>query len=148
MSTGMEATVVINPLIILATKGRKIPSSKYLVAKRFCLACEYEASCAALTTTARPMVGTHPLHRVKRPSSLVILARALKALVYPLLSASGKRPSAVIRMSATSAGVPTNAPHAPAVIPSAALVKKFGGVPSGEAHLSKRILKTPKRVVV
>lgn len=30
------------------------------VASKFCLACEYVASCAALTTTARVTVGPHP----------------------------------------------------------------------------------------
>ena len=39
-------------------------------------------------------------------------------------------PSAVILMSATSAGVPTNAPTPPADIPIAALTKKLGGFPS------------------
>ena len=30
------------------------------VASKFCLACEYVASCAALTTTARVTVGPYP----------------------------------------------------------------------------------------
>lgn len=40
------------------------------------------------------------------------------------------RPSEVIRMREISAGVPTKAPIPPAAIPIAALVKKFGGLPS------------------
>ena len=38
----------------------------------------------------------------------------------------------IIHFLLTSAGVPTNAPHAPAVIPSAAFMKKPGGFPSVE----------------
>ena len=41
------------------------------------------------------------------------------------------RPSAVMRMRATSAGVPTKAPVAPAVMPISAFIRKLGGVPSG-----------------
>lgn len=47
-------------------------------------------------------------------------------------------PSAVIRISATSAGVPTNAPVAPAVIPIRAFMKKLGGVPSALDMRSNR----------
>lgn len=54
-----------------------------------CLACEYEANCAAFTTIARTIVGPQPLHRVNNPSSLTIRDRALNTLVYPLLSAAG-----------------------------------------------------------
>ena len=39
-------------------------------------------------------------------------------------------PSDVMRMRATSAGVPTNAPTAPAAIPIPALMKNDGGLPS------------------
>lgn len=46
------------------------------------------------------------------------------------------RPSAVMRISATSAGVPTKAPAAPATIPSAALSRKGGGVPSSRVSRS------------
>lgn len=38
----------------------------------------------------------------------------------------GNRPSAVILISATSAGVPTNAPKHPAIIPNPALTRKLG----------------------
>ena len=50
----------------------------------------------------------------------------------------GRFPSDVILMSATSAGVPTKAPVAPAVIPSPALVRKLGGLPSGLENFSNR----------
>ena len=39
-----------------------------------CFACEYDASWAALTTMARPMVGMAPRQRVKSPSSFNILS--------------------------------------------------------------------------
>lgn len=56
-----------------------------------------------------------------------------------LLSAAGRFPSDVIRIKEISAGVPTNAPHAPALIPSAAFFKKLGGLPSLFENFSKRI---------
>lgn len=49
-------------------------------------------------------------------------------------------PSAVMRMRATSAGVPTKAPAAPAVMPMAALARKGGGVPSAPPRRSSRTL--------
>ena len=61
-----------------------------------------------------------------------------------LLSAAGRFPSAVIRISDISAGVPTKAPHAPALIPSAAFLKKPGGLPSGFENFSNRYVYTPE----
>ena len=45
-----------------------------------CLACEYDASWAALTTIARPMVGMAPRQRVNRPSSFSILSMDMNEL--------------------------------------------------------------------
>ncbi|CAG5074067.1 Protein of unknown function [Cotesia congregata] len=47
---------------------------------------------------------------------------------YPKKITGIKRPSAVIRIKATSAGVPTKAPTQPAAIPRPALTKKLGYV--------------------
>lgn len=77
ISTGIDATVVTKPLIILAVKCMKIPSWKYPLCTNSLLACEYDDSCAALTTAALPMVGMQPRQRVSKPSSRVILTSAL-----------------------------------------------------------------------
>lgn len=44
ISTGIEATVVTKPLIILAVKCMKMPSVKYPLLTSICLACEYDES--------------------------------------------------------------------------------------------------------
>ena len=48
--------------------------------RQACLACEYEASWAALTTMALPMVGMAPRQRVNRPSSFSILSMDMNEL--------------------------------------------------------------------
>lgn len=60
--------------------------------------------------------------KTKNHEKISILVTKIAKFVLP----SGNLPSAVILMSATSAGVPTKAPTQPAAIPSAALVRKFG----------------------
>lgn len=75
---------------------------------------------------ASPLVCRHPgdKHMFSlRPSA------DLRGRTHRRAEAASHRPSAVIRISATSAGVPTNAPVAPAVIPIRALRRKFGGSP-------------------
>ena len=49
-----------------------------------------------------------------------------------------------MRIKATSAGVPTKAPVAPAVIPSTAFVRKPGGLPSGLEKFSNNQVYIPK----
>ena len=44
-----------------------------------------------------------------------------------------------------SAGVPTKAPHAPALIPRPAFLKKPGGLPSGFENFSNRYVYTPRK---
>ena len=46
-----------------------------------CLACEYDASCAAFTTIARPIVGRAPRQSVNKPSSLAIRKIASNAFL-------------------------------------------------------------------
>ena len=62
-----------------------------------------------------------------------------------LLSAAGRFPSEVIRMRDISAGVPTKAPHAPALIPRPAFLKNPGGLPSGFENFSNRYVYTPRK---
>ena len=61
-----------------------------------------------------------------------------RSVVYEEDRLPGRFPSDVILMRATSAGVPTKAPVAPAVIPRPALVRKLGGLPSGLENFSNR----------